>query len=301
MSGDLARVRVTGPLTECVPGFAQELRQVGYTANAACDQVRLLAHPSRWLAGEALNAAQLTRGCATHSLQRRAAGYRLWLSRKGLAPLLRYLRALGAAPPEPVAPLDATGMLLARSCDHLASKRGLKASTRTGYCHFVRRFLRMRAAPDGTLRLADLTPVDITDFVVANVPGRATGSAKLTVAALRSLLCFLHVDGVTLDSLTAAVPSVAGSRLAGLPRALEADQVQRLLAACDRRTAVGRRDFAVLTMLARLGVRSGEVAALELGDIDWRAGAIVVHKKGDRRETLLLPVDADSRHIFLRV
>jgi integrase/recombinase XerD len=180
----------------------------------------------------------------------------------------------------------------------------------------VRPFLRKREAPDGTLRLGNLTPRDITAFVVAEVPGRRMGSAKLAVTTLRSLLGFLHVSGIIPRSLAPTVPSVAGSRLAGLPKALEVGQAQQLLATCDRSTAVGRRDFAILTMLVRLGLRSGEITALELDDVDWRGAEIVVRGKGNRDERLPLPVDigravaaylrgsrpiSESRRLFLRV
>ena len=100
-----------------------------------------------------------------------------------------------------------------------------------------------------------LGAAEITTFVVAEAPKRCIGSAKLMVTALRSFLRFLHVQGVLPESLVSAVPVVAGARLAGLPKGLAAGQVQQLLASCDRRTAVGRRDFAVLTMLVRLGLR----------------------------------------------
>jgi len=157
----------------------------------------------------------------------------------------------------------------------------------------------------------------VTAFVLAECPRRSRGSAKLLVTALRSLLGFLHVDGVLAESLIRSVPSVAGWRLAGLPRGLEAGQARRLLAGCDRRTTVGRRDFAILTLLVRLALRRGEVARLELCDIDWRAGEIVIRGKGDRQERLPLPTDvgeavagylrrgrpasAEGRCVFVRV
>jgi integrase/recombinase XerD len=132
----------------------------------------------------------------------------------------------------------------------------------------------------------------VTAFVLATCPGMRKGSAKLTVTALRSLLGFLHVEGLIGEPLGQHVPSVASWRLAGLPRALEPGQVQALLASCDQHTAAGRRDFAMLTLLARLGLRAGEVAALMLDDIDWRAGEITVRGKGSRCERLPLPADA---------
>ena len=127
--------------------------------------------------------------------------------------------------------------------------------------------------------------------MVARCPGQSRGAAKLTVTALRSLLGFLHVEGVLARSLVEAVPSAASWRLSGLPKALEADDVARLMASCDRATANGVRDFAVLTLLVRLGLRAGEVAGLGLDDVDWRAGELVILGKGRRAERLPLPVD----------
>jgi integrase/recombinase XerD len=106
------------------------------------------------------------------------------------------------------------------------------------------------------------------------------------------VLRFLAAEGLAPAGLEAAVPAVAGRRDAGLPKALPAGQVAALLASCDRETAAGLRDFAVLTLLSRLGLRAGEVAALELGDISWRAGELLVRGKGRRDERLPLPADA---------
>jgi site-specific recombinase XerC len=273
-------------------GFASELVRVGYTENATADQLRLLAHLSRWLAAQGLAAAELTPAVGDAFLTaRRAAGYALWLSRKALRPLLEHLRELGAVPPEPVVAPTPTEALFDRYRAYLTSERGVARTTARGYVEMVRPFLRTREAPDGTLELTDLVAAHITAFVVAEGPGRRVGSAKLLVCALRSFLGFLHVEGVLARSLTSAVPSVAGSRLAGLPKGLTSGQVRLLLATCDQRTAVGLRDFAVLTMLVRLGLRAGELVALELADVDWRGGEIVVRGKGNRCERLPLPVD----------
>lgn len=137
-----------------------------------------------------------------------------------------------------------------------------------------------------------MLPVDaVTGFVVAEAAMRTTGAAKLMVTALRSLLRFLLLTGRIDTDLASAVPAVAGWRLAWLPRAVGPDQVRALLESCDRSRAVGRRDFAIVTMLTRLGLRACEVAAMELDDIDWRAGELVIRGKGDQRDKLPLPVD----------
>jgi integrase/recombinase XerD len=290
--GDPARVRLTGPLVVFREGFAAELARLDYKPNAAADQLRLMAHLSRWMDAGHLEAAALTPPVTAAFLAaRRAAGYVLWLSPKALAPLLAYLRRLGVVPLPQPAPATPAGALLEAWRRYLVTERGLAAVTARSYADLARPFLEQREKAGG-LGLHHLTAAEVTAFVLATCDARPKGSAKLTVTALRSLLSFLHVGGLIGEPLAQHVPSVASWRLAGLPRALQPGQVAALLASCDQHTAVGRRDFAVLTLLARLGLRAGEVAALTLEDIDWRAGEITVRGKGSRRERLPLPADA---------
>jgi integrase/recombinase XerD len=290
--GDPSRARVTGPLQEYAPGFVAELARLGYTPNSASGQMFVMAHLSRWLAGEGLDAGGLTPQVTDRFLiARRAAGYTLYLSPKALGPLLGYLRRLGAAPAPPAAPATPVEALLGRYQRYLITERGLAPETARGYADAARPFLAGRENAAG-LGLEDLTAGEVTAFVLAACPGKPKGSAKLTVTALRSMLRFLHVEGLISEQLGQTVPAVASWRLAGLPRTLGPGQVAALLASCDQDTAVGRRDFAMLTLLARLGLRSGEVAALSLDDIVWRAGEITVRGKGSRAERLPLPTDA---------
>jgi integrase len=139
--------------------------------------------------------------------------------------------------------------------------------------------------------------------------------ARDLVCALRSLVRYLHLAGLITTPLVWAVPSVADLRDRTLPRGLEPAAVRGLLASCDRRRMVGRRDFAILLLLSRLGLRAGEVAAITLDDLDWRAGMLLVHGKGSREDTLPLPTDVgeaivsylrrrprcECRALFLRV
>jgi site-specific recombinase XerD len=222
---------------------------------------------------------------------RRAEGYTLWLSTKAMAPLLRYLRDLGVAKtPSPVDPATPAEALLERYSCYLIQERGLAASTVAAYWHVARLFLFNRS-PEGELDLERLNAAEVTDFVLDECRARRVGSAKYIVCGLRALLRFLYADGHAESQLAAAVPSVAGWRLSGLPKALSSRDVSVLLASCDRRTTVGRRDFAVLTLLVRFGLRAGEVAALGLIDIEWRVGEVVIRGKGRRQERLPLPID----------
>jgi site-specific recombinase XerD len=283
---------VSGPLAPFVTGFAAELQRQGYTPVSTAHQLQLAAHLSRWLAGEGLDASGLSPATAERFLgARRAAGYTGHLTGRALAPLLAHLRELGAAPS--ASPLPVTGPvedLLRHYRGYLTSERGLRERTADNYTEAVRPFLESRLSAQG-LELGQLSAAEVTEFVAASLPRQTRGKAKGTVTALRSLLGFLYLEGTIERSLTAAVPTPAEWQLASLPKALEPAQVESLLGSCDRETAKGRRDFAVITLLVRLGLRAGEVAALELDDIDWRAGEIVIRGKGARDERLPLPAD----------
>lgn len=289
---DPSHVRVRGPLEPYAPGFGAHLSRTGYTRISTASQLWLMAHLSRWLAREGLDASGLTPASVeTYLTARRSAGYTNYRSAKALAPLLDYLRGLGATPPAPPVVLTPVEALLERYRRYLTGDRGVTSTTARGYADMVRPLLAGQATRDGEPDLRDLTPDDVTVFVLARCAHYSRGSAKLLVTALRSLLSFLHVDGALASPLSDAVPSVAGSRLAGLPRSVDASEVRRLLASCDKGLPTGCRDFAVLTVLVRLGLRAGEAAALQMGDIDWRRGEVTIRGKGNRWERLPLPID----------
>lgn len=294
---------VVGPLEPYAAGFATELERQGYTAGTAEKQVALAAHLSRWLAAAGTGPGDLTvRTAERYASARRAAGYAGYKSAHALEPLLGYLRGLGVVPaaePQPVTPAQA---LLERFQRYLVSERGIGSATAESYVCFVRPFIAARLGPGGP-GLEGLSAADVTAFVVASCPGMPKGSAKMTVTSLRSLLGWLHVDGVLSQSLAWAVPSVAAWRLARLPQPLDPAQVQAMLDSCDRTAGNGRRDLAMLTLLARLGLRAGE---------------ITVQGKGNRSERLPLPADVGepiaaylrdgrpasaggARQVFLRV
>ena len=182
-------------------------------------------------------------------------------------------------------------MLLDRFARYLTEQRALTGPVVVAYCHWVRPFTQVVLFPDDVDRVAVLTAADVSRFLAARRPAMTRKSAQMTTTSVRSLLRFMHTQGLVAGPLAQVVPAVASWRLSGLPRALASDQVQALLDACDRTSAVGRRDIAVITLLRRLGLRCAEVAAMELSDIDWRAGTLTIHGKGSRTDRLPLPVD----------
>jgi len=183
-------------------------------------------------------------------------------------------------------PLDA---LIGKYRTWLLRERGLAASTVLRYGNTARRFLAQRAVSEGIFDPTRLTGVDVNVFLLSECGRVSAGSAKGRVAELRAVLRFLYLQGSTVLELGAAVSPVGGWRLATLPPTMTAADVQLMLEGCDRGTGVGVRDFAIMMLLARLGLRSIEVARLELRDVDWRAGEIVVRGKARRQDRLPLP------------
>lgn len=276
--------------------FEVELLQQGFKPSTVVRKKKLFADLNDWLQVHELSVGDLSFQLVDRFLfDRRSAGYARHKTHETLRPILNYLYRLKLTPPlEAPVSKDPARVILDRYRIFLTAERSLAMVTAARYIDCLRPFLSQRVL-NGGLDLRNLRPADVTAFVIARCPQLNAGVAKLTVTALRSFLGFLHLDGVTERSLVHAAPKVLRRRLAGLPKGLEPDQVRRLLAACDVDTAVGCRDLAILTLLVRLGLRRGEVARLRLDDIDWRAGTISVHGKGNCYERVPLPPDVGHR------
>jgi site-specific recombinase XerD len=190
------------------------------------------------------------------------------------------------APDSPAAPASEQERLLAAFGQYLRCERALAAGTAGAYLARARRFL---AGLGGSLD--GLTAGDVTRAVLAEAERVSAGSAQYFVAALRAFLRFCYLDGHTAADLAWAAQAVTGRRRSALPQGISRSDARALLASCDRRRALGRRDYAVLVTLLRLGLRASEAAALTLEDIDWRAAEVTVHGKGSRDERLPLPAD----------
>jgi site-specific recombinase XerD len=265
------------------------LRAAGYTPLTAVNVMRLMAHLSRWLSANGLGAADLTRGqVERYVAARRAEGRTSGLSPRSLDPILGMLTDAGAlTPEEPAGPVSEEERLLAAFERHLLCERALTGSTAAAYVAYARRFLAGRAGR----RLDGATAADVTSAVLAEAEAVSASSAQYFVVALRAFLRFCFLDGLVEADLAGAALAVTGRRRFPLPRGISRADARALLAACDRRRRTGRRDYAVLMLLLRLGLRAGEAAALTLEDIDWRTGEITVHGKGRRDERLPLPAD----------
>ena len=307
-------VRVVGPLAPYAPQFASLLAERGYTPLSRVNQLQVMVHLSKWLRARDLDVVDVTFALLDEYLaQRRAERYVAFRSRSSLKQLLDELGSCGAPLVEPVPPASEVDTLLAGFAGYLRQERRLAASTATAYVLRARRFV------DGYGHHADLTRLrsgDVTRSVLREAGTVTAGSAQFFVVALRSFLRYGYLSGLINTDLSGASLPVTGRRRSVLPQGIGPAAAKALLGSCDRRTAVGRRDYAVILILLRLGLRACEVAALRLPDIDWRAGRITVHGKGPRVDELPLPVEVgeaiaaylrharprtDRREVFLRV
>ncbi|HUK81924.1 MAG TPA: site-specific integrase [Verrucomicrobiae bacterium] len=290
---DPSRVSVFGPLAPFAEGFLHSLLEVGYTQDSAASQLQLIAHLSRWLVAEGLDVHSLHQNDLERFFHvRHRAGYTHNVSLKAMLPMLTYLRTQGISLSLSTINSGPVDDAIGSYRHYLVHERGLAQLTVRRYTNAVRPFLRNELSTDATkINWESLNAARVTAFVVARTPSQSRSVARTTVTALRSFLGYLYANGLIKQQLTAAVPAVAGWRLAALPKSLQPREVQALLATCDRRTRMGLRDFAVLTMLVRLGLRASELAGLRLDDIDWRAGSILIRGKGNQIEPLPCPQD----------
>jgi integrase/recombinase XerD len=296
------RTVVVGPLAPYAQGWRQELAARGYAPHSITAHAQLVAHLSGWLAATGVSVDAVTDEVIEEYLRaRRAAGYQSRTTARGLAPLVGYLRDLQVVP-RPVVPAPATPMeaLIAEFGDYLTDERGLVPAS----VHHHRRFARLFLTELGVsteAELAGVTAAAVTSFAVSQAQRRSPGDMRSLVSGVRSLLRFLHLTGRVAQPLASAVPSVPGWRFGSLPRGVGAGQVAAILASCDRDSAVGRRDHAILMLLSRLGLRASEVIDITLDDIDWRAGELRVVGKADQVEKLPLPADVgDAVADYLR-
>jgi len=278
-----------------VDGYRVWLLERGYSPGTVDHELRFLGVLGRWMVDEELEVGQLDGGVImafveAHSAEGRAPS----VIARGSRSLLIYLREVGAASPECDLPLTRLGELIGSYRRWLVDERGLAPLTVARYVSLATRFLGERVSAVDEFGVKDLSGEQVTAFLLRECERLSVDSAKGKVAELRSLLRFLFVRGLIELALGESVPPVAGWRDTRIPRSVPPADVEQLVASCDRSTLDGARDAAIVLLLARLGLRSMEVARLELSDLDWRAGELVVRGKGGREDLLPLPDDVGT-------
>jgi site-specific recombinase XerD len=277
------------PLEFHLQTLATSLGEDGYADQTVRLKLRLLADLGRWFGQTGLAVAHLDERHVEAFVKHRQHIRRGDL--KTLEQFLDHLRKRAVIPDRvPVRDLSPLADILRRYEEHLRSERGLVTATVLNYLPYIRRFLVERFR-EGPFLFGQVSPSDISNFVLRHGPSMSVGRAQLMNTAFRSFFRYRFQKGELQANLAAAVPTVADWRLSTVPKYLAPVEVKRLLEACNRRTASGRRDYAILLLLARLGLRAGEVVALQLDDIKWRAGEILVRGKGLFHDRMPLPSD----------
>ena len=277
------------PLGPSLQALATSLVEDGYADQTVRSKLRLLADLGRWFGLTGLTVAHLDERHVEAFVKHRQQVRRGDL--KTLEQFLDHLRKRAVIPDQaPVRDLSPLADILSRYEEHLRSERGLVTATVLNYLPYIRRFLVERFR-EGPFLFGQVNPSDISNFVLRHGPSMSVGRAQLMTTAFRSFFRYLFQKGELQANLAAAVPTVADWRLSTVPKYLAPEEVKRVLKACNRRTASGRRDYAILLLLARLGLRAGEVVALQLDDIKWRAGEILVRGKGLFHDRMPLPSD----------
>lgn len=313
------RAGVLGPYLD---SLVSEAISVGYARGSLRSWFVVLGDLERWLSRCSLTVANLEESVLDRFLAaRQRRRHRAGAARRGavggrpLELLLDHLRRQGVVAAATLR-VDTSPLAVLHDAyaDHLLQARGLTAGTVQGYWGVVHPFLRERFG-NRPLRLAELTADDVCGFLQRHARDRTPGQARYVVSALRSFFRFLFHAGHTATDLTGAVPTVRSWRLSGLPKYMAPEDVERVIEGCDAPRSGGRRDRAMLLLMARLGLRAGEVMALALDDVDWRAGVLTVPGKRGYRDPMPLPADVgqalatylrderprcDARAVFVR-
>ncbi|HZE92246.1 MAG TPA: site-specific integrase [Rhizobacter sp.] len=280
-----------GPLTPYVDAFTRQLEEQGYRPSVIARQTKAVLDFSGWVVDqERVGSA----ACTSQHIER----YLRWLSRHrprrhGIAHTLReFLRLLcqQGLIVDPTASFPATPIdrVIADYSRYLRQERNLSPATSAIYLPFVRCFLSAHFGQD-PINFLVLSPANVIEFIRRQAVQHIPSVAKNATSALRSFLRYLRYRGAINIDLAAAVPTVASWALVGIPRAIHADHARAALAHCRRDTPVGCRDYAILLLLARLGLRAGEIVSLTLDDIDWQSGNLTVTGKRRQPEPLPLP------------
>jgi site-specific recombinase XerD len=293
-SSTIERLR-QGPLNEHLDAYAVAVAEQGYTHDSIRQQIVVIADFSRWLRQKHIDVRALDNKVVDRFLRHR---YRLQRVRRGdpktLQRLLTMLRQMGIVKPAQPADADTDqSRIVAEFRRYLLQERGLSPSTLLNYVPIVEQFLSERfpsSAPNFTM----LRATHVTGFVMRHAHQLSPKRAGLMVTALRSFFRYLRHRGAIATDLAGCVPTVPNWSLSTLPRFLPTDDVERVLDGCNRKTSVGRRNHAILLLLARLGVRAGEVVGLSLDDIDWSTGQITIRGKGGKSAQLPLAADVGA-------
>jgi site-specific recombinase XerD len=305
----------SGPHGHLIDRYATRLVKEGLARQGTWRCLSLVDGLLRWLTSSRLELAWLDEHVVERYLRHRGRKQSIQSGdRAALKRLLAVLREADAIAPAPQPPMSWDEEIFEQFSDYLRQERGLAPSSIFRHQPIVRRFLR-EVCPAGASELDDIGPEDVVGYVERHARDASAASGKAMCWSLRAFLRYLYRRGSNPRDLADCVPSIRQWQLADLPSAPSGAQIEKVLARCDRTTALGRRDYAILMLLAKLGLRANEVATLTLNDIDWRSGTMRVRAKGRQQTWMPIPADVGmaivaylredrpvsvSRRVFLR-
>jgi len=279
------------PLAAALAVYARRLHEDGYAAHSGFVQLRLLGCFNRWLSRKGLRSEDVDPGTIEQYLRGRER--RGKLRRGDSAALLRLLAMLRPNRSGATARPNAIEIAVAQFQEYLRAERSLTEATVINYTPVVRSFLS-ESSPRGAVNWRKISAGNITAFVQRQATLVTSKRAPLVVTALRSFLHYLFHRGLVAIDLAACVPTIATWSLSKVPKFLPEEQIQKILDSCDTETGIGKRDYALLLLMARLGLRAGEVVALTLDDFDWESGLVTVRGKGKRVVQMPLPSEVGA-------
>ena len=303
-------------LDDEIEPFLEQLRAARYADETVRRKRAIAAEFAQWAQQHLIVADNLNSNSAAQFVDRlpERAKTRMELERATVRLFLRHLYARGCllSAEETASGPDT---YVRGYEEYLRKDRGLAENSVHVYVPFIRDFLSAQTMPAGSLSPDALETLKIQSFLLAQTKDRSGEYKRLLATSLRSFFRFLFFAGETTRDLSSCVPMVRKYRVSAPPSFLSPEQTERVLTALDRSTSTGRRDYAVLLLLARLGLRAGEVVSLELDDIRWRTGEIVIRGKGRMLDHLPLVFDvgealasyirddrgvSSSRRVFIR-
>jgi site-specific recombinase XerD len=293
-SSQVFRRLKNGPHGQLIERYAARLVEDGLARHGTWRCLNMVGGLLSWMASHRIEVTDLNETRVERYIRDR--GNRQTIQPGDRAALKRWLSVLritGTIAPALQSQTTPHDQIFAEFGDHLQRERGLSPKSIVRHLPFIRQFLR-EVCPAGESDLGEIRQEAVIAYIERHARDWSPSSGKAMCSSLRTFLRYLHHQGLHQLSLAGCVPSIRRWKLSSLPSYLSSAQVQKVLVGCDRATAMGRRDYAILMMLAKLGLRADEVATLMLDDIDWYAGEMLLSAKGRQRARMPIPPDVGA-------
>lgn len=282
-----------GPHGQLVERYAARLVEEGLVRQGTWRCLNVVGGLLSWIAGRRYKLSDVDEQVVERYLRNRGRRQSIQLGdRAALKRWLSLLREKGVIAPLVLPPITPHERIFKEFGAYLLSERGMAPKSIIRHLPVIRRFLQEVCSGDGNVR--KISQEDVIRYIERHAEDWSPETGKAMCWSLRAFLRYLYHRGLNARPLADCVPSIRRWNLTTLPTYLSATQVREALDGCDRETVMGRRDYSILLLLAKLGLRATEVATLTLDDIDWRASEILVRAKGRQRARMPMPPDVGA-------